>query len=282
MVTIDLNSNKCISCGKCVRICPSGLFSISEGKVSVSPKGCISCGHCVAVCPSGAITHSEFPEGKVHDFDRSGFPDPDSVELLLKARRSNRAFSGREIPETHLRRIVEAAHRAPTASNLQQVGIIVVTDPEKLKQISEATVGKLYSLARLLACPPVKAVLKKIMPGNYKYLPSFLKMKSSLDSGKDPILRGAKAAIFFVTPKKCRFGRQDSNLAYQNASIMAESLGVAHFYTGFVCSVADMDSRRIGTILGISGTIHAGMALGMPAFCFEKYIDRKDADVRYI
>ena len=281
MTTIKINQEKCIKCRKCETICPVHLFSLKDGKMEVIPDKCIVCGHCVAICPPYAIDHGEFPENKVHPFDRNSLPSPESLDLLIKSRRSNRAFSNAEVPEEFLERIVEAAHRAPTASNLQQLEMIVVTDSEVLKSISQATVDKFYGLATMLYKPFIKPVLKPLMPANYRYVPEFLKMKKMLSEGNDPILRGAVAAIFFVTPKDCRFGCQDSNLAYQNASLMAEALGVAQFYTGFVCTVAGMDGR-INKLLGIDGKIHAGMAIGMPKFKFDKYIDKKDIKVRYI
>ena len=75
----------------------------------------------------------------------------------------------------------------------------------------------------------------------------------------------------FYTDKKERFGCQDCNLAYQNASLMAEAAGVSQFYTGFVCSAAGMDrKRKLQKLLGIEGTVHAGIALGMPSFRFDK------------
>ena len=121
-------------------------------------------------------------------------------------------------------------------------------------------------------------------------------------------MRGATAAIFFYTDKKerfgcqdCnlayqnaslmaeatdkkeRFGCQDCNLAYQNASLMAEAAGVSQFYTGFVCSAAGMDwKRKLQKLLGIEGTVHAGIALGMPSFRFDKYIDKKEVVLKRI
>lgn len=94
------------------------------------------------------------------------------------------------------------------------------------------------------------------------------------------ILRNATALILIHTPGNSRFGCQDANLAYQNGSLMAESLGVSQFYTGFVCSAIHQDKQgKLAKILGIQGKIHAGMALGMPAFEFPNYIDKKDIEV---
>jgi formate dehydrogenase major subunit len=67
---IDLDPNKCINCGKCVRICSeilkvSALGFVSRGfKSIVKPAmekplletNCITCGNCIDVCPTGAIT----------------------------------------------------------------------------------------------------------------------------------------------------------------------------------------------------------------------------------
>ena len=89
-------------------------------------QNCIVCGHCVAVCPTGAVEHSGFPAGKVHEFDYSDYPVPAQMMLLCKARRSNRAFTAQSVPEELLQQILEAAHRAPTASNAQQIGFTVV------------------------------------------------------------------------------------------------------------------------------------------------------------
>lgn len=281
MVRIEIDKEKCILCRKCEKVCPAGLFSLKDGRMEAEPDGCIACGHCAAICPEEAIRHSDFQEGKIHEFDRSALPSPDSLELLIRSRRSNRAFSGKPVPDGFMERIIDAARRAPTASNLQQVRMVTVTDPEILHAISRCTVDKFYSMARLLENPFLKPALKLFMPDNYHFVPRFIEMKEQLESGHDPILKGAAAAVFFVTPDSCRFGCQDSNLAYQNASLMAEALGVAHFYTGFVCTAASMDrKRRLQKLLQTDGTVHAGMALGMPLFRFGRYIDRKESVIK--
>lgn len=268
---IKIDQASCTKCGKCIRVCPSMLFSIND-HVSVDSQGCIECGHCVATCPTGSITHSDFPEGSIHKIDYSALPSPEQMLLISRTRRSNRAFSKQAIPQQMLDMILEAAHRAPTASNLQQVEFTVITDPEKLRQISRFTIDTFASIVRKVTNPLIKPILKLAMPSIYNYVPSFNRLTQEYDKGNDMVLRGATAVIFIHTPTKSRFGAQDSNLAYQNGSLMAESLGVSQFYTGFVCSAIKQSKKEL---LGIPGTIHAGMALGMPSFRFENYIDKK-------
>ena len=60
-LTLDINPEKCIRCGECVKICPSMILRQEEkkGKVKVRElQNCIVCGHCVAVCPTEAVRHS--------------------------------------------------------------------------------------------------------------------------------------------------------------------------------------------------------------------------------
>lgn len=281
---LSIDTESCIRCGKCTRVCPSMILVRGEkdGNVEVrEAENCMDCGHCVAVCPTGAVRHSKFPKEKVHAFDYSGYPTAEQLMLLCRARRSNRSFSSKPVPEEMLEEILEAAHRAPTASNAQQVGFTLVTDAEKLKLISDFTLGVFTSAARKMRNPFLKPLLKLAMPGAFRYLPVFDRLEREYEQGNDLILRKAKAMILIHTPQTNRCGSMDANLAYQNGSLMAECLGVSQFYTGFVCLAIQQEGKgSLAKSLGIDGVIYAGMALGMPDFRFPNYIDRKAIDVR--
>lgn len=281
-----IDSEKCIRCGRCVEICPSMVFGQREKKAEVNvvkPHNCIVCGHCVGVCPAGAVMHSDFPVDKVHAFDYSNYPTAEQMLLLCRARRSNRAFSEQAVPDVALEQIIEAAHRAPTASNLQQVEFTLVTDPAYLRLITIFTLKVFEKVLCKLRNPLLRPLLKLVMPEVLRYEAVFERLLREDGLGNDLILRKAKAVIFIHTPRTSRFGCQDANLAYQNASLMAECLGVNEFYTGFVCSAIQQEKKGgLEKTLGIKGRIQAGMALGMPAFRFKNYIDRKDVCVKKI
>ncbi len=285
-ISIAIDQETCIKCGKCVRICPANIFTqeSTAGEVGLQHiQTCIKCGHCVGVCPTFSVLHSLFPAEKVHPINREVLPTPEQTMLLIKSRRSNRAFSKKPIPEDMLEQILEAAHRAPTASNMQQVDFTLVTDQQTVQKVIDLTLSIFLELAKRLENPILKPFLKKLIPDAYKALKYVQMMKDEREKGNDPILRKATTLLLIHTPKDSRFGFADANLAYQNASLMAESLGVSQFYTGFLCTALKQDKKgRIPELLGIKGTVHAGMGLGMPSFKFENYVDKKDIRVNRI
>ncbi|MEG0807264.1 MAG: nitroreductase family protein [Alistipes sp.] len=274
----------CIRCGRCVRVCPAQVFEqVAAGKeVAVSkPDSCIGCGHCAAVCPTGSVAHELFPADKVHAIDYAKMPTPEQVMLLCAARRSNRAFSKRPVPMEMLERIVEAANRAPTATNAQQLAYTLVTDPALVRATTEFTLGVFGKVVRKLENPLLKPFLKRVMPAVYGYVPHFKRMQVEFaEEGIDRISRGATSLLFIHAPQESRFGSEDANLAYQNASLMAESLGVSQVYMGFVLTAVRQDPKGLARILHLEERrICAIMALGMPEMRYPNYIDRKAAEL---
>ncbi len=277
-MTLNIDQTTCIKCKKCIKVCPAHIFTLPEKIIELEyVDTCIKCGHCVAVCPAKAVLHSEFPAEKVHPLNRDLFPKPEQMMEIIKGRRSNRTFTSKSVPQEYVEQILEAAHRAPTASNLQQVEFTVVTDPDMIQMIADMTIEVFEELARLISRPIIKPLIGLFAPEVIKMLPQFNRLVSEYKAGNDGILRHAKAVILIHTPADSRFGTQDANLAYQNASLMAESLGVANFYTGFVCAGTYNDKKkRLTKALGIKGKLQAGIALGMPELYFSNYIDKKD------
>lgn len=278
-VKIAIDAESCIRCGKCVKVCPAWIMTQSKAGDPIRLRNiatCIVCGHCTAVCPTGSVLHSSFPPEKVHPVDRKELPSPEQVLLLCKARRSNRALTDRPVPQEAIDRILEAAHRAPTASNRQEVSFTVITDPATLDKVIRFTLDTFAGIARKLENPLVKPVLKRLRPEFYAYLPAFKRLIAEYDKGNDLILRGAKTLLLVHTPRENRFGAADANLAYQNGSLMAESLGISQIYTGFFLSALAQDKKdKFLKSIGIQGKVHAGMALGMPLFLYPNYIDKK-------
>ena len=54
--TLRLLADKCIGCGKCMEVCPHGVFTIETNKAEIKDKNsCMECGACAKNCPAKAI-----------------------------------------------------------------------------------------------------------------------------------------------------------------------------------------------------------------------------------
>lgn len=65
---IEIEIDKCISCGMCVRACPSSALAVSKpkGTWTINRFDCVACGYCVIKCPAHCLTMEkgyQEPEG---------------------------------------------------------------------------------------------------------------------------------------------------------------------------------------------------------------------------
>ena len=56
VTTLEYDEDKCSGCGRCVEVCPHGIFQLKEGIAVMGDKDlCMECGACKRNCPTGAI-----------------------------------------------------------------------------------------------------------------------------------------------------------------------------------------------------------------------------------
>ena len=52
VVTLNLDSDKCIGCGRCLEVCPHAVFVLASGKAELRDReACMECGACARNCP---------------------------------------------------------------------------------------------------------------------------------------------------------------------------------------------------------------------------------------
>jgi ferredoxin len=57
-VVIEVDYGKCQGIGKCVEVCPAGVYEIVDGKATApNIDGCVQCCACQGACPVIAIKH---------------------------------------------------------------------------------------------------------------------------------------------------------------------------------------------------------------------------------
>jgi len=277
---IRIDNNKCMQCGRCVQICPSVVFEREKGQVPlvVRGKSCIGCGHCVDVCKGNAIEHESFPVEHIHEVRRELLPTPESLMELIRSRRSNRTITEKDIPQQALLDIVEAAYYAPTAENSRKVVVTVLDNAEQIQAVEDTTMRFFLKLAHILLSPVLKPISKRLLPDLYAEVPELFRFERRWKNGECPCCCNAKALVVFSAPRGYDFGWQDCNLAYQNASLMAEAHGVSQIYMGLVQSAFKfMLPKKVECLLDLpkGHRPYALMALGMPAYSYIRYTERK-------
>jgi uncharacterized Fe-S center protein len=60
-VGIEINTEKCVGCGKCKAACPTHIPDIIEGKARNTSKDCMRCPLCIEACPLKAIKFVDKP-----------------------------------------------------------------------------------------------------------------------------------------------------------------------------------------------------------------------------
>jgi nitroreductase/ferredoxin-like protein FixX len=296
MIKIAIDHSQCTKDGMCATVCPARIFVQRERATIpelVAVERCIACGHCMAICPSTAISHSAFPLGSISPIQFEKMPSQEQVTELLRTRRSIRAFRGKPLERETIDKIIDGARFAPSGHNAQSTEFLVVLDRAVLSQVSAVTIEYLkFEIGRLnnwFFKTLVSLVDRELLELGLKEIPGFERIVRAFEAGEDPILHHAPALLVFHGRRNVGFGDIDANLALQNASLLAHSLGVGHFYTGWVLAAcrAPMSrtwSRRIPKLIGIppENEMHGALALGYPVPMFKNWMERKPARTQWV
>ena len=296
MDMISIDRSRCKKDGLCAMVCPHGIF-VQREKLAipelVDEEDCSICGHCVAICRQSAINHSEFQPTAIRAIQFEQMPSTEQVMELLKSRRSIRAFRDKPLAKDTIERIIDGARFAPSGHNSQSTEFLVVQDRAVLNQVSAMVTEYLKFEIKRFANPFFRTLAlladrEKAESGLHE-IPGFKRMIQMFESGADPILNGAPVLLAFHSQRTIGFADINAQLALQNASLVAHSLGIGHFYTGWVIApcrapMARAWNRRIPSLIGIppGNELHGALALGHPIPKFKNMIERKSPQIRWI
>ena len=296
MFAITIDHDRCKKDGLCARVCPANIF-VQREKLTIpevlEEECCIACGQCLAICAQGAISHSEFPSDTISPIQFEGMPTTEQVMALLKTRRSIRAFRDEPLEKVTIEKIIDGARFAPSGHNSQSTEFVVVQDRAVLSQVSAVVVEYLRFEIKRFANPFFRTLVllaeRALAESGLNEIPGFRRVIKLYESGADPILFGAPLLLAFHARRTVGFADVNAQLALQNASLVAHSLGIGHFYTGWVVStcrapMAPSWNRRISSLIGIppGNKMYGGLALGYPVPKFKNMIERKPAQIKWV
>jgi nitroreductase/NAD-dependent dihydropyrimidine dehydrogenase PreA subunit len=285
--TVDVA--RCTGCGSCVKECPAHLFEVRDKKSTVvAGESCIGCGHCWAVCPERAVDQQGSSAPEEADFPEEPVVSAEEIATFLGQRRSVRRFKSQPIERELLERVARAARHAPTGSNRQNVGIIVVPTAKQVAELRELTEQFMLGMFKKLQNPIVaKLVAWKTGPRTIPYMKGFadrLRWLMSIDR-KSPYfaLPFGSAVLVAHADSDDASGATNAVLALHTASLMAQAEGLGACYLGFVAAGAAMDKRIKAWLRVPKGqTCSAAIVLGYPETKYLRPVGRLGPTVTWV
>lgn len=153
LAEFNVDTKKCIGCGRCVMVCPGGVLSLDGKRNPVMRDfaefgwdGCWKCEHCLAVCPKGAISiFGRKPEDSLPPVA------PERAALVMDAlvtnRHSCRRYQKRNVPPDVLMPILNLLANAPNGGNKQLVEFTLIDDRERMERFRAVAYAEMERLA---------------------------------------------------------------------------------------------------------------------------------------
>lgn len=266
MDLINVNQSKCIKCGICSKVCPTGVLSIDKtGPNAINEKNCIACGQCVAVCPHGALDNIKSPIANQTDIENFPVINSKTAENFLRSRRSIRCFKDAPVPREKLLELINVAHYAPTASNSQGISYMIVEN----KKILEEAIKIIYEW------------MEKQLSLHWSFQRHVQTYKTT---GMDTVLRNAPHLIIATAPKDFKNGRENTISQLTYAELYATTIGLASCWAGLFEFCAFSNYAQLLSLFNMSEDriITGAIMVGYPKYKYKKLVDRNPLDVTFI
>jgi len=143
------------------------------------------------------------------------------MELVetIKSRRSVRRYRDQAVSEELIRELLDIAVWAPSASNVQPWGFVVIQDKAYLKQLSERV--KADVLERMETTPRLEQYRK------------------SMENPKFDVFYDAPVLVLFYGKKEHPYTPHDCSMAALNFMLAARAKGLGTCWIGFATGVCD-------------------------------------------
>ncbi len=266
MSIVGIDYEKCNSCRMCMKECPRRFFiDKTNNKVLFEDIDgtCNLCGHCIAICPEDAILYEGFGDD-TFTFDGieklEEIVPYESMYKFIRAHRSIRHFKKKEVPKEILKKVLGLMQYAPTASNFRYEKYVVISDREKLKNISDAVIET------LIQNPGMKA----------KYEESFNLLEKYYEI---PLFNDAPHVIFVYSLLDMQFTDNNIGIIITYGRLAAQSLGLGTCWNGLT-QIASLVNKKVMTLAGIRGKHMGAFTIGYPNIFYKRCPPRSRKPVK--
>jgi nitroreductase len=213
--------------------------------------------------------------------DAEGNPDQwNAIERAVLYRRSVRNLKEKPVPETLIRRVLEAGRFAPSAGNCQPWKFIVITDKALIHEMDEAIYGTLSMLYNMYKHDE----MVKGLAAGYEADPTpgvydpriILGGVGSVTRRSGPVFLNAPAVILIAADERAISGPEiNVGICGQNMNLVANSLGIKSCWVGFsqVINLLPPLKEKLG--IDYPWRIISSLVLGYPRFKQEGIVPRE-------
>mgnify|MGYP001551756005 CR=1 FL=1 len=292
---IQINSENCTGCLRCVNICPRGVLVAEKNSGKTIPAVsairedlCLECGHCTAICGENALQINMLNPEKFLPLNGSDITS-DQVLALLKQRRSVRRYKNQEIPIKLLRQIIQACDCAPTGSGRPTTSVIIISSKNILRELSGHIYDFYEKLEKGLSNPVIRFFMKKrmgqnklatlrdfVMPGMHWFI------KWYRSGRNNEILRDCPVLMLFLSPVNEPVGSENCLITAFHAILMAQTLDVGTCFNDLIPPACNR-TKEIRQLLEIpeDREVYAAVTLGLPKYRFKSVPPRKLYTVKH-
>jgi len=284
-----VDREKCKGCGHCVKVCPALVFQLSEKKLNVRyGERCFACGQCWAVCPEGAVIQTDATTATSLQPGLVPAVSPDTLQLMIRERRSTRLFSDEAVSKNQLLQIIEAGRYAPTSSNRQNVNYVVLSDREKVSELRSLVESFMERTFKAVQNKAIASLIRMKMGSSSLNLLRYYAMgyqfhKESKEKHAYFALPFGPAVIIAHAQSFDGMGSFNCAIALYSCSLMAHSMGLGCCFLGFVQAGANMD-KKIKRWLNIpkENQSYGAMVVGHPDVKYRRLVERKSPETQWL
>ena len=305
MGVMEIDPGVCNQCGNCIANCP--FKALEEGDDGTPQHkqeyACFSCYNCLVACEDDAITIKQtyhvtegvfktdplpLPQSKPRRAkDEKGKPvDWNPTERLIFERRSVRNFKLDPVPETMIRRVLEAGRFAPSSGNCQPWKFVVVEDPEIIEEMNTCCKNV---LSMFYGAYKDDDAVKMLVP--------MFQERGSVGTFDPRIILGGAGSIaqdfgktFLDAPVVILIAGDarsiggpeiQTGICGQNMNLVAQSLGIGFWWVGFSQLIERDPELKAKLGLKDPWVIQSACVLGYPDFKQKGIVPRDNRPVTW-